>query len=131
MGLINTLQNVYESRAKEFAELELREEVRNGTLPTTNDRAYKKGFINATLIHNGFGAKVSSTFVGACIILGISSLYNGYNNECKRYLTLENQAKQQRIIDFYQKHGIIPEGVSSAYLDLRTQLWQNDVEKVK
>jgi len=48
-----------------------------------------------------------------------------------KYQRQESQAKQERIIDFYQRHGKIPKGVSPAYLELRTQLWQSEVENNK
>lgn len=38
------------------------------------------------------------------------------------------QAREQRIVQFYQQNGVCPNNATPAYLDLRTQLWQRDVE---
>jgi hypothetical protein len=39
------------------------------------------------------------------------------------------QQREQRIVQFYQKNGVCPNDATPAYLDLRTQLWQRDVEQ--
>jgi len=40
----------------------------------------------------------------------------------------EAQAREQRVVQFYQQNGVCPSDATPAYLDLRTQLWQRDVE---
>ena len=127
MGLIKFLQRKYENDAEEDAEFSARWEERNQWMKGSPRVAYKKGFKEA---YSRF-RNVTGTIIS---IIGFTIAGYLFVEKDFKYLSqlnfqaLENQAKQQRVVDFYHKHGNIPEGVSSAYLDLRSQLWQREVE---
>ena len=57
-------------------------------------------------------------YVGFCI---------GYSFVRSKTVEL-NPEREQRIVEFYQKHGPLTQNATPAYLDLRAQLWQREVE---
>jgi len=48
---------------------------------------------------------------------------NGMNNREREY-----KNREQRIVEFYQRHGSCPSDATPAYLDLRVQLWEKEVD---
>jgi len=130
MGLIKMLQQFHERKAEENAELSARWEERDLGISGSPREAYKKGYKDAYSMFrstcNTIVSLIGITFLGYMFVEKDSD----YLSQIK-YQRQESQAKQERIIDFYQRHGKIPKGVSPAYLELRTQLWQSEVENNK
>jgi hypothetical protein len=126
MGLIKKLNQKYERELQETADLSLKWDNLNG-LSVSPSEAYKKGFVTSDRRHH-----VSlGSYIGLFVTLSALVGFKGWAD----YINLErsdsqNQAKQERVVNFYQRNGIVPEGVSPAYLDLRTQLWEREVEGV-
>ncbi len=121
------LGEFYERKAEENAEDSARWEERKQWIRGSPREAYKKGYKEA---HSKFRSPsalifplISMAILGYLFVEKDLHYFSRMNS-----VHQQNQAKQQRIIDFYQRHGDIPEGVSPAYLDLRTQLWQREVE---
>ena len=130
MGLIKMLQQFYDRKAEENAEISARLEERNQWIRGSPREAYKKGYIEAySRVKNS--SELIFSIIGATVLgyLFVEKDFD-YLSQIKSQKQ-ESQAKQQRIINFYQRYGDISEGVSSAYLELRTQLWQKEVEEVK
>lgn len=65
------------------------------------------------VLYTALASMYLTHFLGDCVISGIKS---------------HAKAREQRIVQFYQQNGACPSDATPAYLDLRTQLWQRDVE---
>ncbi len=127
MGLIKKLNQKYERELQETADLSLKWGNLDG-LPTSPSESYKKGFVTADRRHHVSLGSYIGLFVTLSALVGFKGWVDYRNLE---RLDSQNQSKQERIVNFYQRNGTIPKGVSSAYLDLRTQLWQREVEGEK
>ena len=81
---------------------------------------YKKGYIEARM--NILKNPMIYFPLIALFMMTINNLH--FNNQPEK-----NKAREQRIIEFYQKNGSLPNDATPAYLDLRTQLWLREVEQ--
>jgi hypothetical protein len=63
------------------------------------------------------------------IIVGLTTfLMSNWGQYIMNDIRTKAKTREQRIVQFYQKNGVCPSDATPAYLDLRTQLWQRDVE---
>jgi len=118
----------YERDAEEGAELSVRWEERLNGITSSPRESYKQGYKHAySMFRNPVNTAVTAIGISMVAYLMVD---RGLDDLSKlKSQKQEAQAKQQRIIGFYQSHGNIPKDcVCPAYLDSRAQLWKKEVE---
>ena len=103
--------------------------IRGNPIPRDSSENYLKGYSKA--VRESYkGTKLTTLFfISLLTILGMHDRYL----EGKRIdkFTGEQKAREERIIQYYQKHGPCSSDATPAYLDFRVQSWMNEVEKDK